>query len=80
MTLTARQKRLRAAAKERRLNPRKNCPHPNKAAYKTEQAIPVALRRSKASGKALRIYPCTCGHLHLTSKPERRTDGVVQRG
>lgn len=48
------------------------CPTPTKVAYNSQRAaIAAALRASRHHGP-LRIYPCLCGHLHLTSKIKGR--------
>lgn len=45
------------------------CPLTGKHSYPDwGTGVRYALRRSRRSGKALRVYACTCGGFHLTRR------------
>jgi len=69
MTRTARQKRLRAAAKGHPERP--GCPTPAKRAYQNKEAVHKALKSSRVIGRPISIYECPCGTLHLTKRKRK---------
>jgi hypothetical protein len=50
---------------------RPGCPTPTKHGYDDAGAIAVAIKRSRLTGKPLRIYDCECGYKHLTSRVQK---------
>jgi uncharacterized cupin superfamily protein len=73
MTLTKRQKAIRKRIREQRSRSAAAiCPTPTKSPLSKGQAVGLALKRSKVSGKAMGIYRCQCGKHHITSKPNRK--------
>lgn len=72
MATTKRRMRLRKAE----AHPEHSCPHPEKNPYTSDiEAYAVALKRSKLSGRPLRVYPCYTEdgklHYHLTKRVNR---------